>query len=89
MILSVSISLLKDIYLEFRTEVMIVVILILAVILTRLSRWLLDKFVNTSSEKLSINKLGKFNFSEKMLNFDLDNDIEDANLISKKIIAHV
>ena len=44
---------------------------------------------NTSSEKLSINKLGKFNFSEKMLNFDLDNDIEDANLISKKIIAHV
>ena len=47
----------------------------------------LDK--DTSSEKLSINKLGKFNFSEKMLNFDLDNDIEDANLISKKIIAHV
>ena len=44
---------------------------------------------DTSSEKLSINKLGKFNFSEKMLNFDLDNDIEDANLISKKIIAHV
>ena len=43
----------------------------------------------TFSEKLSINKLGKFNFSEKMLNFDLDNDIEDANLISKKIIAHV
>tara|TARA_B000000441_G_C21743401_1_gene355773 strand:- start:313 stop:993 length:681 start_codon:yes stop_codon:yes gene_type:complete len=42
-----------------------------------------------SLEKLSINKLGKFNFSEKMLNFDLDNDIEDANLISKKIIAHV
>ncbi len=41
------------------------------------------------SEKLSINKLGKFNFSEKMLNFDLDNDIEDADLISKKIIAHV
>ena len=33
------------------------------------------------SEKLSINKLGKFNFSEKMLNFDFDNDIEDANLI--------
>jgi hypothetical protein len=24
-----------------------------------------------------------------MLNFDLDNDIEDADLISKKIIAHV
>lgn len=44
---------------------------------------------DTSSEKLSINKLGKFNFSEKMLNFDLDKDIEDANLISKKIIAHV
>jgi len=44
---------------------------------------------DTSSEKLSINKLGKFNFSEKMLNFDLDNDIEDADLISKKIIAHV
>ena len=44
---------------------------------------------DTSSEKLSISKLGKFNFSEKMLNFDLDNDIEDANLISKKIIAHV
>ena len=44
---------------------------------------------DTSSEKLSINKLGKFNFSEKMLNFDSDNDIEDANLISKKIIAHV
>ena len=44
---------------------------------------------DTSSEKLSINKLGKFNFSEKMLNFDLDNDIEDANLLSKKIIAHV
>ena len=44
---------------------------------------------DTSSEKLSINKLGKFNFSEKMLNFDLDNNIEDANLISKKIIAHV
>tara|TARA_B100000161_G_scaffold207707_1_gene152647 strand:- start:1382 stop:2062 length:681 start_codon:yes stop_codon:yes gene_type:complete len=44
---------------------------------------------DTSSEKLSINKIGKFNFSEKMLNFDLDNDIEDANLISKKIIAHV
>ena len=44
---------------------------------------------DTSSEKLSINKLGEFNFSEKMLNFDLDNDIEDANLISKKIIAHV
>lgn len=44
---------------------------------------------DTSSEKLSINKLGKFNFSEKMLNFDLDNDIEDANLISRKIIAHV
>ena len=44
---------------------------------------------DTSSEKLSFNKLGKFNFSEKMLNFDLDNDIEDANLISKKIIAHV
>ena len=44
---------------------------------------------DTSSEKLSINKLGKFNFSEKMLNFDLDNDIEDANLISEKIIAHV
>ena len=44
---------------------------------------------DTSSEKLSINKLGKFNFSEKMLNFDLDNDIEDSNLISKKIIAHV
>ena len=44
---------------------------------------------DTSSEKLTINKLGKFNFSEKMLNFDLDNDIEDANLISKKIIAHV
>ena len=44
---------------------------------------------DNSSEKLSINKLGKFNFSEKMLNFDLDNDIEDADLISKKIIAHV
>ena len=44
---------------------------------------------DTSSEKLSINKLGKFNFSEKMLNFDFNNDIEDANLISKKIIAHV
>ena len=44
---------------------------------------------DTSSEKLSINKLGKFNFSEKMLNFDLNNDIEDADLISKKIIAHV
>lgn len=44
---------------------------------------------DTFSEKLSLNKLGKFNFSEKMLNFDLDNDIEDANLISKKIIAHV
>ena len=44
---------------------------------------------DTSSEKLSINKLGKFNFSEKMLNFDLDNDIEDADIISKKIIAHV
>jgi len=44
---------------------------------------------DTSSEKLSINKLGKFNFSEKMLNFDLDNVIEDADLISKKIIAHV
>tara|TARA_Y100000817_G_scaffold237616_1_gene189706 strand:+ start:717 stop:1397 length:681 start_codon:yes stop_codon:yes gene_type:complete len=44
---------------------------------------------DTSSEKLSINKLGKFNFSEKMLNFHLDNDIEDVNLISKKIIAHV
>ena len=44
---------------------------------------------DTSIEKFSINKLGKFNFSEKMLNFDLDNDIEDANLISKKIIAHV
>lgn len=44
---------------------------------------------DTSSEKLSINKLGKFNFSEKMLNFDLDNDLEDADLISKKIIAHV
>lgn len=44
---------------------------------------------DTFSKKLSINKLGKFNFSEKMLNFDLDNDIEDANLISKKIIAHV
>ena len=41
------------------------------------------------SEKLSINKLGKFNFSEKMLNFDLDNVIEDADLISRKIIAHV
>ena len=25
----------------------------------------------------------------KELDFDLDNDIEDANLISKKIIAHV
>ena len=37
---------------------------------------------DTSSEKLSINKLGKFNFSEKMLNFDLDNDIEDADLLS-------
>ena len=44
---------------------------------------------DTFSEKLSLNKLGKFNFSEKMLNFDLDNDIEDADLISKKIIAHV
>ena len=44
---------------------------------------------DTFSEKLSINKLGKFNFSEKMLNFDLDNVIEDADLISKKIIAHV
>ena len=44
---------------------------------------------DTSSEKLSINKLGKFNFSEKMLNFDLDNVIEDADLISRKIIAHV
>ncbi len=44
---------------------------------------------DTFSEKLSINKLGKFNFSEKMLNFDLDNDIEDADLISEKIIAHV
>ena len=44
---------------------------------------------DTFSEKLSINKLGKFNFSEKMLNFDSDNDIEDADLISKKIIAHV
>ena len=44
---------------------------------------------DTSLEKLSINKLGKFNFSEKMLNFELDNYIEDANLISKKIIAHV
>ena len=44
---------------------------------------------DTFSEKLSINKLGKFNFSEKMLNFDLNNDIEDADLISKKIIAHV
>ena len=44
---------------------------------------------DTFSEKLSFNKLGKFNFSEKMLNFDLNNDIEDANLISKKIIAHV
>ena len=41
------------------------------------------------SEKLNINKLGKFNFSEKMLNFDLDNVIEDADLISRKIIAHV
>ena len=30
---------------------------------------------DTSSEKLSINKLGKFNFSEKMLNFDLDKDL--------------
>ena len=36
---------------------------------------------DTSSEKLSINKLGKFNFSEKMLNFDLDNDIDDACLL--------
>ena len=44
---------------------------------------------DTFSKKLSINKLGKFNFSKKMLNFDLDNDIEDADLISKKIIAHV
>ena len=44
---------------------------------------------DTFSEKLSINKLGKFNFSEKMLNFDLDNVIEDADLISRKIIAHV
>ena len=44
---------------------------------------------DTFSEKLSLNKLGKFNFSEKMLNFDLNNDIEDADLISKKIIAHV
>ena len=44
---------------------------------------------DTFSEKLSINKLGKINFSEKMLNFDLDNDIKDADLISKKIIAHV
>ena len=44
---------------------------------------------DTSSEKLSINKFFKINFSEKMLNFDLDNDIDDANLISKKIIAHV
>ena len=44
---------------------------------------------DTFSEKLSINKLGEFNFSEKMLNFDLDNDTEDADLISKKIIAHV
>ena len=44
---------------------------------------------DTSSEKLTINKLGEFNFSEKMLNFDLDNDTEDADLIAKKIIAHV
>lgn len=44
---------------------------------------------DTFSEKLNINKLGKFNFSEKMLNFDLDNVNEDADLISKKIIAHV
>ena len=44
---------------------------------------------DTFSEKLSINKLGEFNFSEKMLNFDLDNDTEDADLIAKKIIAHV
>ena len=44
---------------------------------------------DTFSEKLSIDKLGEFNFSEKMLNFDLDNDIEDADLIAKKIIAHV
>ena len=44
---------------------------------------------DTFSKKLSINKLGKFNFSKKMLNFDLDNDFEDADLISKKIIAHV
>ena len=44
---------------------------------------------DTFLEKLSINKLGEFNFSEKMLNFDLDNDTEDADLIAKKIIAHV
>ena len=44
---------------------------------------------DTSSEKLSINKLGKFNYSEKMMNFDLDNDLAEATLISKKIIAHV
>ena len=44
---------------------------------------------DTFSEKLSINKFEKINFSEKMLNFDLDNDIKDADLISKKIIAHV
>ena len=48
-----------------------------------------NKDKDTFSEKLSINKLGTFNFSEKMLNFDLDNDIKDADLISKKIIAHV
>ena len=44
---------------------------------------------DTLSEKLNINKLGRFNFSEKMLNFHLDNNIKDADLISKKIIAHV
>ena len=48
-----------------------------------------NKGKDTFSEKLSINKLGRFNFSEKMLNFDLDNNIKDADLISKKIIAHV
>lgn len=68
MIMAISISLLKETYLEFRTESMIVLILLLAIVLTRVSRWLLDKFVNASSEKLRVDPT-KYKFFKNAVSF--------------------
>lgn len=63
--MAITISLLKDTYLEFRTEIMI---LLLAIVLTRVSRWLLDKFVNASSKKLRVDPT-KYKFFKNATSF--------------------